>query len=61
MGDNYVTMTIRRNGKVVLIVTCDEDTKDEGFLFDIIDSYAIPECEIKIKTEEVKLSHESIP
>lgn len=60
MGDTYVTMTIRRNGKVVLIVTCDEDTKDEGFLFDIIDSYTIPEYEIKIKTEEVKLSDESI-
>lgn len=53
MENWYVTMVIRRNDKVVLIVTCDQDTMDEGFLWDILEQYTLPDYEIKIKTEEV--------
>lgn len=53
MENWYVTMTIRREGKVVLIVTCDQNTRDDGFLFDILEQYMLPDYEIKIKTEEV--------
>lgn len=54
MENLYVTMVIRREGKVVLIVTCDQDTMDEGLLFDILEQYMLPDYEIKIKTEEVE-------
>lgn len=54
METGYVTMVIRRKGRVVLIVTCDQDTRDEGLLFDILKQYMLPDYEIKIKTEEVE-------
>ena len=54
MENLYVTMVIRREGKVVLIVTCDQDTRDDGLLFDILEQYMLPDYEVKIKTEEVK-------
>lgn len=52
MNDFYVTTTIKRDGKLVLRVTCDQFTIDDGFLWDILDSYTIPCYEITIKTEE---------
>lgn len=52
MNDFYVTTTIKRDGKLVLRVTCDQFTIDDGFLWDILDSYTMPCYEITIKTEE---------
>ena len=51
MSEFYVTATIKREDKLVLRVTCDHYTIDDGFLWDIIDSYTMPDYEIHIKTE----------
>lgn len=58
MVDNYVTMIIKKEGKVVLIVTCDEDTRYEGFLWDIIEQYTLPCYEITIKTQEILIGED---